>query len=72
MPKLMIKSFGDAVGDIYELEQARYLLNFDASIVVVEGQTVRSYEELVQQIAQERFRNKEFIEVMQLPSIQGG
>ncbi len=72
MPKLMIKFFSDAPGDVYELEQARYVLDFEGAIIVVEGQRVHSYDELTQLTAEERYRGKELVEVLQIPTIQGG
>jgi PDZ domain-containing secreted protein len=72
MPKLMIKYFGNLSGEVSELEEARYLLNFDEAIIVIEGQNVRSYDELVKIVSQERFKDKEFVEVMQMTLVQGG
>jgi len=72
MPRLMIKYFGSLSGEVSELEDAKYLFDLDESIIVIEGQNVRSYEELVQIVSQERFKDKEFIEVMQIPLVQGG
>jgi PDZ domain-containing secreted protein len=72
MPKLMIKYFGNLSGEVSELEEARYLLDFDEAIIVIEGQNVRSYDELVKIVSQERFKDKEFVEVMQMTLVQGG
>jgi molybdopterin converting factor small subunit len=71
-PKLIIKIFGSASEDVCELEQARYLLDFEGRIITVEGQTVRSYDELVQIATQDKYQNKEFIEVVLLPPVAGG
>jgi hypothetical protein len=72
MPKLLVKVFGDPGEDIYELEEARHLFFFTDRIVVVDGQGVHSYEELVKVVSQEKYRDQEFIEVVQIPAIQGG
>jgi hypothetical protein len=72
MPKLMIKVFGDPGGEICELEEASNYLNFESGIIVVEGQNVYSYDDLVQIASQEKYRNKEYIEVSQIPPIEGG
>jgi hypothetical protein len=72
MPKLVIRVFGNPGEEICELEEARCFLNFYNRIVVVEGKDIHSYAELVQVISQERFRDREFIEVVQVPPIEGG
>jgi hypothetical protein len=72
MSRLMIKTFGLAGEDICELEQARYFLNFDDRIILVEGQRVKSWEELVQVAGQDKNRDKEYLEVVSLPTIMGG
>ena len=40
--------------------------------VLVEGQMVNSYEELVELASQDKYKNKEFLEVTLLPIIVGG
>ncbi len=72
MPKLLVKVFGDPGEDIYGLEEVKYLFNFAEQIVVIDGQNVRSYDELVEIVSQERYRNQELIEVVQIPAITGG
>jgi hypothetical protein len=57
---------------VIELEQARYYLNFDSGIILVEGQKVCSYDELVQLAKRENYKNKETIEVILLPLVVGG
>jgi hypothetical protein len=67
LPKLKIKLPSDyPAEDVCELEQAKYLLNFDRGIILVEGQRVYSYDE------QEKYKNKEFIEVVGILPISGG
>ncbi len=72
MPKLLVKVFGDPGEDICELEDAKYLLDFGSRIIVLDGQDVRSYDELVKIVLQEKYRNQELIEVVQLPAIERG
>ncbi|MBN2321932.1 MAG: hypothetical protein JXR49_22830 [Acidobacteria bacterium] len=72
MPKLLVKFFGVPGEDVCELEDARYLIDFTDRIVVVDAQEVRSYEELVKIVSQEKYRNQEFIEIVQIPAITGG
>jgi PDZ domain-containing secreted protein len=72
MPKLLIKVFGDPGEDTCELEDAKYLLDFANQIIVVDGQHIRSYDELAKIVSQEKYRNQEFIEVVQVPAVTGG
>jgi hypothetical protein len=72
MPKLLIKFFGDPGEEVCELEDAGYLIDFIDRIVVVDEQEVRSYEELVKMVNQEKYRDREIIEVVQIPAITGG
>ena len=72
MPKLLIKVFGDPGEDICELEDAKYLLDFANRIIVLDGKNIRSYDELVKIASQEKYRNQEFIEVVQVPAVTGG
>ena len=72
MPKLSIKIFGDPGEDICELEEAKYLLNFANQIIVIDGQDVHSYDELVKIVSQAKYSDQELIEVTQIPAITGG
>ena len=72
MPKLLVKFFGDPGEEVCELEDAGYLIDFIDRIVVVDEQEVRSYEELVKMVNQEKYRDREIIEVVQIPAITGG
>ncbi len=72
MPKILVKVFGDPGEDICELEEARYLFDFANQIIVIDGQNVRSYDELVKIVSQEKYSNQEFVEVVQIPAIAGG
>ena len=72
MPKLLIKVFGDPGEDMCELEEAKYLLDFAGQIIVVDGKSIRSYDELVKIASEDKYRNQEFIEVVQVPPVAGG
>jgi len=73
LPKLKIKlPLGSLSEDVCELEQAKYRLNFDDGVLLVEGQTVHSYDELVKLATQDNYKNKEFLEVVLLQVIEGG
>ncbi len=72
MAKLIIKPFGSLNEDICDLEEAKNRLNFDVGIILIEGQIMHSYDELVQLAYQDTYKNKEYIEVVVLPTITGG
>ncbi len=72
MAKLLVKFFGDPGEEVCELEDARYLIDFTDRIVVVDEQEIRSYDELVETVNQEKYRDREIIEVIQIPAITGG
>ena len=73
LPKLKIKlPAGNSGEDIFNLEQAKDRLNFDDGIIMVEGQTVHSYEELLKLARRKDFRNREFLEVVLRQIIVGG
>jgi len=72
MVKLLVKFFGDPGEELCELEDARYLIDFTDRIVVVDEQEIRSYDELVKMVGQEKYRDREIIEVVQIPAITGG
>jgi|WetSurMetagenome_2_1015567.scaffolds.fasta_scaffold945678_2 hypothetical protein len=73
LPKLKIKlPVGYPGEDVCDLEQAKYRLNFDTGVIMVEGQTVHSYDELMHLVTQNNYKNKEFLEVVLLQIIEGG
>jgi hypothetical protein len=47
----------------FELEQARPRLNFDGGTFLVEGQYVKSFDDLVELAAQDKYKDQEYIEV---------
>jgi hypothetical protein len=72
LPKLAIKYFGNPGEDLCDIEQARYILDFETRIVVLDGQKVKSYADLVQLASQSKYRGKQSIEVVVLPTLVGG
>ncbi len=77
LPKLRVRSLlsgeASAETEVNDLEQVRRHFDADGeTIVVVEGQLINSYDELVKLIARGEFKGKEMIEVTLLPLIEGG
>ena len=56
--------FGYTEEETYDFEQARKFTYGQGSFVMVDGQVINSYEELVQLAARESYRDHEFLEVM--------
>ncbi len=75
LPKLRIRlPSNHEAQDVYRVEEARYRFNWgrDPFLVVVEGQRVRSFEELRDLAGQDRFKGRKFIEVEVPPRLAGG
>ena len=74
LPKLKVQGFrSDVPEEIRDFEQAKYFpFSLDGLVIVVEGEVVRDYEGFAQLVAQERNKDKEFLEVIFLPIIEGG
>jgi len=74
LPKLKIKiPFGYPNEDICDLEQARYRLNFlGGAVILVEGRAVQSYDELVEMANQDKYKDREFLEVVLLSDLASG
>ena len=82
LPKLKIKKhFGGGPQEekICDFEQAQdFLVNYWPSehwagvLIAVDGQLIHSCEELCQLAAQERYKDKEFVEVGIYPQAGGG
>jgi hypothetical protein len=73
LPRLKIKlPAGNLDEYIYDLEEARDVLNFSEGVFIVDGQWVHSYNEIVNLARQERFKDREFIEVEWLQVMGGG
>lgn len=58
--------------DIRDFEQAKYFPFGGQVFILVEGQLINSYEELVQLATQECYQDKEFLEVLLAEPIGGG
>ncbi len=69
LPKLKVRRTWNPVEETHDLEQARNLLFNRGTdmLVIVEGQMVNSYEELVQLAAQDAYKDKESLEVVMTP-----
>ena len=75
LPRLKLKKpFGYPFEEIRDFEQGQYFLFSygDSAIVLVGGQMINSYEELLQLATRDCYKNKEFLEVMLLPAAIGG
>lgn len=72
MTKVAIKIFGQTGEDICKLEEAGYLFGLDGRIVMVEGQRANSYDDLVRLANQDKFKDKDLIDIVLLPAIAGG
>ena len=75
LPKLKISSLlgSEPKEDICDLEQAKQRLDYGSeTIVLVEGHMVNSHEELIQLATQNRYKDRESLEVVLLPLIAGG
>lgn len=73
LPKFRVKSLGwNMREEIRDLEQARHFPFRHGVIIMVEGEVVRSYDDLVQLLEQGRYKDREFLEVMFLPIMGGG
>ena len=75
-PKLKVKWFLESFSEeTIDLEHAKYRLPLGppyALSVMLDGQRINSYEELVQLAAQDNYKDREFIEVVVLTTIGGG
>jgi len=58
--------------DPFELEEARSRLNFASGMILVDGQRLRSYDDLVRLAALDKYQNQEYIEVVAIMLIAGG
>ena len=73
-PKLKVTHLidGQRSEEIFDFEQApQFLFNYDV-IVAVEGEVVRTYEELVQLATRGNFKDRDFLEVQMETVIAGG
>jgi len=74
LPKLQVKWWG-RWERVIDFEQAKSLLPFghyEGVRILVEGQAVNSYEELVQLAAQDCHKDKELLELAVIMPVSGG
>jgi len=74
LPKLKVKWWGRWEG-IIDFDQSKSFLPFGRPYpvsIVVEGQSISSYDELVQLANQDRYKDKEFLEVAVIMLVGGG
>jgi hypothetical protein len=73
LPKLkLIMPHKQQAEEIRDFEEAEKFLSNWGMLVVVEGQVINSYQELVKLANQDSYKNKEFLEVTVIPFIEGG
>ena len=75
LPKLKLKKpFGYPFEEIRKFEQAQYFLFSygNSATVMVEGQAVNSYDELLQLAAKDCYKDRETLEVLLVPAVIGG
>ena len=74
LPKLKVKSspwFADE--EVRDIEETKHLIfSFVGALLWIDGQVVKSYEELIQLAAQECYQDKEFLETVVLLPLGGG
>ena len=73
-PKLKVTHWidGHTSQEILDFEQAPYFLfNYDV-IVAVEGEVIKTYEDLVKLASRDRFKDREFLDVQLETVIAGG
>jgi hypothetical protein len=73
LPKIKIEfSPGLPELDAIDIEQTRTQLDFRNGIFMLDGQRIRSYEDLVELASQEKYKDKEFIKVQAVLLVAGG
>ena len=69
LPKLRIKRAWNPTEEVQEMAQARHLL-FERGpdmVILVEGQHVRSYEDMVEMVKEAPYKDKDSLEVVITP-----
>lgn len=76
MPKVRVKSllYGESKKSdtTYDLEMVKKHFDEGDAVVVVEGRLISSYDDLVNLLAQDQYKDKEPVEIMLVPIIEGG
>jgi hypothetical protein len=74
LPKIKIKLLPATypIEDVFDLEQARERLNFNAGMIMIDGKRIQSYEELVELVSQDKYQGQEFVEIVGILPVAGG
>jgi hypothetical protein len=74
LPKIKLEQPLYPFEEMRDFKEAQYFLfSYGAdAMIVVEGQVINSYEEFVQLAAQDCYKDREFLEVVLLPTLIGG
>ncbi len=76
LPKLRVMTAfetWDPAEETISLEEAKYRIDFDTfTLVAIEDQVVRSYDELVQLASQDCYKGKEFLNVVLIYDLVDG
>ena len=75
LPKLRIKlPSPNAAEDICDLQEAKHRFNWghEPFLILVEKKPIASYEELMEFVKLNRFKDREFLEVELQPLLAGG
>jgi hypothetical protein len=74
LPKLKVNksAWSNEPEQVQTLEEAKSFPFHEELIIVAEGKQINSYDDLLNMVQQEPFRNKEYLEVFFLPMIFGG
>ena len=74
-PKLRIKlPAPNGAEDVCDLQEAKYRFNWghEPFLILVEKQSIASYEELMELVKLNQFKDREFLEVELQPLLAGG
>jgi hypothetical protein len=75
LPKLKIRlPSPNGAEDICDLQEAKYRFNWghEPFLILVEKKPIASYEELMEFVKMNRFKDREFLEVELQPLLAGG
>lgn len=75
LPKLKLKipeGYDEYYEGIHEFEEAKDFLSNWGAMFIVDGQVINSHEELIKLATRDQYKDKEFLEVMVIPFIEGG
>ena len=75
LPKLRIKlPSPNAAEDVFDLEEAKHRFNWghEPFLILVEKQPISSYDELIEFVKRNSFKDRAFLEVELQPLLAGG